>query len=160
MPRDWSPQLPGLGSLDWPSALDVVVGPRTATQAALYVALPVALAALTAAGYVTDAFAVGGGCVVVYPATAALLGAGVALALGLADRGLLLAVLTAHGAATGYLAASAAADYAGWGLAAQARVLLRLDAHAFLGVLSATIALGPFVVGAVLRHATTELRAP
>lgn len=158
MPRDWSTSLPVLHSLDRSLALDVVIGPRTRGQVASYVALPVALAAVSFAGYATDAFAVGGGCLVIYPATAALLGAGVAFGLGAADRGLLLAILTAHGAATGYLAASAAVDYAGWGLAAQARVLLRPDAHAYLGVLSAILALGPFLVGAVLRYATTAVR--
>lgn len=96
---------------------------------------------------------------VVYPLTAAAIGAGVALALGAAGRGLLLSVLGTHGAATGYLAAAASVDYAGWGLAAQARVLLQPDAHALFSVLSALVAVWPFLVGAVLRYATTVVRA-
>lgn len=145
-------------SVDWAAILDVLVGPRTRRQAALYLALPLALGAISLVGYATDAFAVGAGCLLVYPATAALLGVAAAFALGVADRGLLLAAVTAHGGALGYLAASAAGDYAGWGFAAQVRVLLRPDAHAWFGVLSVVLAFWPFLVGSVVGFATRGMR--
>jgi hypothetical protein len=138
--------------VDAPTLLDVLVGPRTRPQAALYVALPAVLWGVSLAGYATDAFVAAGG-ILIYPATAALLGVAVAFAVGVADRGLLLAAATAHGGALGYLSASAAQDGAGWSLAAQVGVLLRLDAHAILGVLSVVIALWPFVVGSVVGYA-------
>ncbi|WP_323677161.1 hypothetical protein [Halorubellus sp. PRR65] len=76
-----------------------------------------------------------------------------AFALGVADRGFLLAAATAHDGATGYVSASAAQDYAGWGVAAQLRVLLRPDAHAWFGVLSVILAFWPFVAGSVVGYA-------
>lgn len=158
--RDWSSRPQTLHrSVDWGAILDVLVGPRTHRQAALYLALPLALGAISFVGYATDAFAVGGGgCLLIYPTTAALLGVAVAFALGVADRGLLLAAVTAHGGALGYLTASAAGDYADWGVAAQVRVLIRPDANAFLGALSVVVALWPFVAGSVVGYATRRLR--